>query len=741
MKEVLLNGNFDIYEWICENGQYTHVGEKMTADLPCNLEKILLAKAAKDVYFGNNIQLVQEYEDKNYVFIKKFPAERVADAYLEFERVDIYAEYYLNGIKIGESDNALIEHRFPIGDVLKDGENELKIYLTSARNKAYEGKYEPNQWACLPQNFETLYMRKPAHSSAWDIMPRTMLGGIVGDAKLVYPDEVYFNDVYLGQKYAEKDRVELRFFYDYQAPAHTYGKYKVKLRMQCGDRVHEEIFDDKFRCGTHFITFPNPVLWYPNGIGEQNLYEVSVSVFEGEKTVAEKKFRYGIRSVRLERTDLSGDDGKFYFVVNGNKVKLSGANWIPLSVLHADDDRLLEETVKAARDVGCNVLRVWGGGVYEKDRFYELCDEYGIFVWQDFMLSCHVYPQDGKFIQTMEKEAISFVRRVHNHCSILLYCGGNEMDWSWRYDDIDPNKDVLTRELFPNVLLRYDPYREYIACTPEYTHGFIESQGLGFIHSMEEVASTRTKLPDDHFWWHRQDFRKVEICKQHFISESGFSSAPNKENILKYIGEEYAPISMENPAWASRRYSTEGDFTSGVKLLFGEIPQNPDEFIAASQYYQGEAYKKYFEYMRLSDRCDGVIIWVLKDSWFEFGSGIIDAFGGKKVSCTYVKNAQEPIQIILTDEKEVWLVNNTIYEKECSFTIVDENGTELLSGKATTKPFSKQRLGAIEAFAEGALSVLTIDGKTVRNHKYFLPLPYDKKKYFAFIEKVLRGQS
>ena len=735
MIEMNLNGDFELY--LLDGIQRTEI---MRVKVPCNLEIELLKKEGIDVHAANNVYLTQKYEGNDYLFRKVFRAEACQEAYFEFERVDIYAEYYLNGVKIGETDNALIEHKIPTGKALKDGENVLEVILHSARNFAYREEFEPNHWACLPENFETLYMRKPAHSSGWDIMPRTMLGGIVGSVTLVYPNEVYFNDVYLGQKYADSSRVELHFFYDYHAPADSYGKYRVKISMKCGNSVHEEIFNDDFKANTHFVSFNNPVLWYPNGVGKQNLYDVTVCVLEGDTIKAEKKFRYGIRSIRLDRTQIGGANGKFDFMINGHKVKLMGANWIPLSVFHSEDDALLEQTVKSAAEIGCNVLRVWGGGVYEKDRFYELCDEYGILVWQDFMLSCHVYPQDKRFSEMMEKEAISVIKRLHNHCCIALYCGGNEMDWSWRYADIDPNKDVLTRKLLPELILRFDPYREYIACTPEYTSGFIKEYGIGFIHSMDEVVSSRTYLPDDHFWWYRRDFRKVEIAKHNFISESGFSSAPNKENIVKYLGEDFAPVSMDNPLWKSRCFATEGSFTSGTELLFGEVPDDADEFILATQVYQGEAYKKYIEFARLNDKCGGMIIWVLKDSWFEYGSGVIDAAGGKKLACKYMKAAQSPVQILIGDDGEAYLSNNTTEKYDCKYQLKSDADKIIAEGKVESEPFSLQRIGKVKTAGIGIIARLIYgEGaaqKTVYNHKILCGFPCDRKKYTEFIRKA-----
>ena len=735
MTEKFLNGEYELYQLKEDGRELISI-----VDVPCNLETELLRKEGLDVHDGNNVYLTRNYEGNDYLFRKTFHAKACINAYFEFERVDIYAEYYLNGIKIGETDNALIEHKIYVGEALKDGANILEVILRSARNRAYREVFEPNQWSCLPENFETLYMRKPAHSSVWDIMPRTMLGGIVGNVKLIYPDEVYFNDVYLGQKYTDESKAELHFFYDFHASADTYGKYKVKISMKCGNSVHEEVFNDGFKANTHFVTINNPVLWYPNGVGKQNLYDVAVSILDGDTVKAEKRFRYGIRSIRLDRSDIGGENRKFNFIINGHKVKLTGANWIPLSVFHSEDDVLLEETVKAAADIGCNVLRVWGGGVYEKNKFYELCDEYGILVWQDFMLSCHVYPQDRRFTDIMEKEVKSVLRRLHNYSCIALYCGGNEMDWSWRYSDVDPNKDVLTRKLFPELLLRFDPYREYIACTPEYTKGFVKEYGMEYIHSMEEVVSSRTYLPDDHFWWYRRDFRKVEEAKHNFISESGFSSAPDKEGIIKHLGKNFAPISMDNPLWKSRCFATEGSFTSGAELLFGKAPDNTDDFIFATQAYQGESYKKYIEFARLKDSCGGMIIWVLKDSWFEFGSGIIDADGGKKLACKYIKASQNPVQVLIDDDGEVFLSNNTTYSYSCKIELRNAYDNVIIEQNVTAEPFSLRRTGKVENGGTGVISKLIYDDgvvtKTIYNHKILCGFPCNFKEYYEFIRKV-----
>jgi beta-mannosidase len=223
------------------------------------------------------------------------------------------------------------------------------------------------------------------------------------------------------------------------------------------------------------IKVVNPKLWWPRGYGEANLYDVKVELLHEGQTVSERKLKIGIRTVKLDRTDISTVEhpGRFQFIVNGTSIFCRGANWIPADAFHSRDIERIPEILEMVAEMGCNMLRCWGGGTYEPHQFYDICDRTGIMIWQDFSMALYAYPQDPHFLEIMREEAEWVIKELRNHSCIALWCGDNECDscavtWHREYNDREriPENNRITREVFPELIRRHDPSRSYLPSSP-----------------------------------------------------------------------------------------------------------------------------------------------------------------------------------------------------------------------------------------------------------------------------------
>jgi beta-mannosidase len=307
-------------------------------------------------------------------------------------------------------------------------------------------------------------------------------------------------------------------------PDASYQTYEIEIEGVCGESrfLHRERV--LFEAGLlKFVNVPQPALWWPRGRGAAALYAITVRLFKHGTEIDRATWRHGIRTVALEhtsRTDSSGK-GEFVFRVNGEKVFLLGSNWVPADAFHSRDEGRIPRMLDLAEEIGCNALRCWGGNVYESDLFFDLCDEKGILVWQDFALGCAVYPQDEEFQKRIRIEATQVVQRLREHASILTWAGDNECDWAYEWYSLgNPNANVLTRRVLPDVLRMEDPGRPYIPSSP-------------YIDEVAYAANDQSQ-PENHLWGPRDyakgDYYKNPMC--HFASEMGYHGCPSLDPTL-----------------------------------------------------------------------------------------------------------------------------------------------------------------------------------------------------------------
>lgn len=725
MKAINLDGACKLYGYRagtapCHPREIT--GEGISSHIPGNVEIDLMnAGLLPNIYQGTNVERTRELELYDWWYVKDFEVDDLCsedEAVLVFEGVDTYAEYFLNGEKIGASDNMLISHEFSVREVLRQGTNQLAVHILSAvkRSETFEvSPVEVAEWEC----FGSLRLRKAAHAYGWDIFPRVISAGIWRSVRLEFRPNIRLKNVYLATLFIRPNLAGLAFHYELKLPAELFGKCRIELSGKCKGHSFCFAYPVTYKAATKFPFVENPVLWWPSGMGDANLYDVKVSLFgENNALLDEKKISFGIRYVRLERSDFAGENG-FCLYVNNEPVFCKGANWVPLDVLHSKDAAKYEECVLNFVENNSNMVRVWGGGVYEEEAFFDLCDRYGIMIWQDIMLACHAYPQDAEFSQQLSDEVASIVRRVRNHASLVLYCGSNETDWIYFCTGQDPNDDVLTRKVIPEAIRINDPYRVYYPSTPMFTREYVRQRGGIFQVHLEDNEASRTELPEEHYWWHRDDYRTYADIKHCFVGEIGYSGCPSLESLRECMDADSLRAEDEylSDVWKYHDYSTDGDIRHATNYYFGKLPEKTEDFVLSSQISQAEAYKFIIEKTRLKKPyMTGILLWNMRDGWPAYNSALIDYYGRKKLSYTYVRQSQQPLVFIMDDKFVGYVCNDTLKEYQGEYRVYDVQGKLIVKGDFSVGANCNQTIGSVSCREKYLILELHVDGRIYYNH-------------------------
>ena len=675
-------------------------------------------------YESTNSWDYQKYEDYHQFYVLNFSSNS-KKKYIKFKGIDTLAEIYVNDKLIAKVDNMFIEYTFELKNLKK--ENELIVHILPA---VLEGKKYNNfeKLHAFKKNYEGLNLRKSASSFGWDIIPRMALGGIYKEVELLNKLPI-IEDVQVRSLNISKEKAIL----DFKITARKKEKYEFLIEGKCKNSkfiLHKE----------GKITLYYPLLWTIRGFGDQNLYKIKVSAIRNGKVVETKRFNYGIRKIELLRSSVVEPNGKFEFHINDEKVFLLGANWVPVDAIKRVDNEMMLKSLDAMVDLGCNAVRVWGGGTYETDLFYEKCDEYGIFVWQDFMMGCGVYPQDEEFQTKLRKEAGFIVKKLRNHCSICVWAGDNENDLAgafWSRGKLPPNQNVLTRKVIPSVLKKEDGTRPYLPSSPY----------------IDEFAEKHPELPlsEDHLWGPR-DYFKGEYygsAKCYFTSETGYHAMCNVDSAKKYLKKPW-PIfinkdldliegskMLSNKNLPTKEYlchsvSVEDDYESEfsyrtvlmvnqVRTLFSNDINNLEDFTLASQISQAEALKYFIERMRKDYNSNGGIIWWdIRDAWPQPADSVIDYYFGKKQSYYYIKRSQMPVLLMMNEDEDglnLYSVSSDRRKHHLTYELIDGYTGKFIDG------------GALNTISRGSYIVKKIDA----DYKTLLIIKYKDEKGNEYI--------
>ena len=431
------------------------------------------------------------------------------------------------------------------------------------------------------------------------------------------------------------------------------------------------------------LDIQNPVRWMPNGWGKPHLYDFSVQVVCDGKTVAARQHRIGLRTIRVVN-EKDKDGESFYFEVNGIPMFAKGANYIPddalLPNITTERYRTLFQDMKEAN---MNMVRIWGGGTYEDDRFYDLADENGILVWQDFMFACTSYPSDPTFLKRVEEEAEYNIKRLRNHASLAMWCGNNEIleglkYWGWQknytpevYENMFRGYDKLFQGLLPAKVKELDEGRFYKHTSPYFANwGRPESWGTGDSHNWG-------------VWYGKKPFESLDTDLPRFMSEFGFQSFPEMKTIATFASTKDYQIESEVMN-GHQKSSIGNDLIRTYMERDYVVPEKFEDFVYIGLVLQGHGMRHGMEaHRRNRPYCMGTLYWQLNDSWPVVSWSSIDYYGNWKALHYQAKRAFAPLLVNAIQEGDslsVYLISDLL-EKQSQLTlemkVIDFNGKTL----------------------------------------------------------------
>jgi beta-mannosidase len=654
-----------------------------------------------DPFYRDNEQATLWVSETDWTYSRTFSVEAALLAHtrviLRCEGLDTLATIRVNGQAVSETNNMFRVWEFDVKPLLKAGENRIEVGFAAALPfvQAQDKANEPALYAWGVGHHKLNgggWLRKQPSNFGWDWGPELTTVGIWRDITLIGISDARLCDVNVLQNHGD-GTVSL----DIEATVEQIaaGTYTVEVQVAFGGQIVAQ-GQGAVSGGTAKInlSIPDPKLWYPAGIGDQPLYEVTAHLKADGASIDSQKKRIGLRTLKLVReNDEIGQS--FYFAVNGIPFFAKGANWIPADTfvtrLTEGDYRRL---IQAARDANMNMLRVWGGGIYEPDKFYDICDELGICVWQDFMFACSTYPTyDQGFLNNAKAEAEDAVRRIRHHASIALWCGNNELEqglvaeeWtrttmSWK------DYGVLFDDLLKEVVNRLAPQANYWPSSPH-------------TPVIDRNNWQSTDYGDTHNWqvWHgRQPFEFYRTIAPRFVSEFGFQSfteprtteaytLPEDRNITSFIMEHHQRSLIGNSTIV--HYMTD----------WYKLPTSFDQMLWLSQILQGMAIKYAVEHWRRNmPRSMGALFWQINDCWPVASWASIDYFGRWKALHYMAKRFYAPMLVSGVEDIErgtvdVWVTSDLDDEQTVTitWTLVNLDGAVLAQGKQDVTPQGRE---------------------------------------------------
>jgi len=601
---------------------------------------------------------------------------------LVFEGIDTAAKVLLNGEEVAASDNMYVPLRLEVKGLLRAGANELEV-RTESPTRIRRERTEQHGLE-LPECFDksSAYLRKAPYSYSWDWGPELPTSGIWKPVRLE-AFEARLADVFPRvDMAADMKSAKLAVTVEIESP--VAGEAELALGLSGGGLELELAERVKLEAGTsaHAFEFDveDPELWWPNGYGEQPLYELATALRAGGQELDSDSRRVGFRRIELVReSDSVGET--FYFRVNGYPVFCRGGNWIPDdSFLPRITRESLERSVGMARDAHMNMLRVWGGGVYESDDFYDLCDEMGILVWQDFCFACGMYPDHLEgFRESVRCEAEANVRRLRGRTSLALFCGNNEChqgwyEWGWqksgKWDRFYGEK--LYHEVLPGVVERLAPHVSYWP-----------GSGYG-----GETPSSQTH-GDMHYWkvWHsKQPAENYETLTCRFLSEFGFEGGPAMRTIREFTAAPEPELHPMHPVMLHHERCNDGPakLKQYLETEFGPVTEEIALWVYRSQYVQAHCVGTALRHTRrrFAD-CGGVLFWQHNDCWPVTSWSCIDHRCRPKALWFQARRDFAPAAVSLADtdgELSAWVCGNRpedVPAGEVHVRLLDFSGQEL----------------------------------------------------------------
>ena len=684
-----LHDNWRFRQWRSDNWFEATVPGTVHTDLMNN-------DLIEDPFFRLNERSVQWVDKEDWMYETTFIADKAevdaANQQLIFYGLDTYADVYLNHNRIVVANNMHRTWRTDVKGILQEGENLLEVFFHSPIKvdlpKYDKYNYKFNTGPDQSQNggiFDktlSIFARKAGYHYGWDWGPRLVTSGIWRPIELLTWNGQRIADVQYIQTDVNAKRAKLTTVVEINSDSEVKG---ATVSVTADNAVVATTTTD-LKKGENRVTLnyeiKKPRLWWTNGLGEQYLYDFGATLIVDGKQADTKHHNIGVRSLKMI-TKPDAEGYALYFELNGKPVFAKGVDMVPLdNFLPRITREKYEKHVLDAKNVNMNMIRVWGGGVYEDDYLYELCDKHGILIWQDFMFACSTYPADDEFLANIRQEAIDNVKRLRNHSSIAVWCGNNECQdvyygWGGKLEYYKSlGVDSITTPQFKAM---------YFKVLPEVVKEY--GSGIGYRPSspfaFEETPSDG-KNGDSHYWgvWHGRDsIGHYNIEKSRFFSEYGFQSFPEFESIKIYAPQE-RDWSITSEAMMCHQRA--GSYANGLIRDYMDyelrIPTDFPTFVYVGSILQGDAIKTAIEaHRRDMPHCMGTLVWQHNDCWPVASWAGRDYYGRWKAQQYYSKAAFDDILVsplVLGDSLSVTIVNDrrTDARGTVTFKIMDLKG-------------------------------------------------------------------
>lgn len=583
-------------------------------------------------------------------------------ALLVFEGLDTHCEVRLNGQTVLAAANMFQRHDVDVRELLIVGTNRLELCFRSP--VGYGREAHARTGLTYPaENDKTdghvsVFSRKAPYHFGWDWGPMLIPSGICGPVRLELYSTAKLETVSHTVVKLDEDEAQLRF--DIAVAAYREGEAECAIMLDGAEltRVPVTLARGAANGCTATVTLANPRLWSPAGLGEPHLHRFAVRLLGGGEEIDRRDMAVGLRHIEvINRPDEAGT--AFYVEVNGRPVFMKGANVIPPdSFLERFDEPRMRRLFEDALAANMTMLRVWGGGAYLPDRFYELADECGMLIWQDFMFACTLYPSDPEFLASVAIEAEQQVRRLRHHASIALWCGNNEIsmgiaDWGWPekfgYSDevfagMVAGNSALFDELLPEIVKRDDPDRFYLPSSP-----------ASFWEHPEQDAHGNS-----HFWgvWHGEmPFSAYAERIPRFMSEFGYQSFPLLPSIARFVEEDERCLGSEVLRVHQKHTRGTEIILRALRRDYGE-PADFGAFCYLSQVQQADGLRVAFEaHRRAMPYCMGSLYWQLNDCWPCASWSSVDYYGRWKALHYQVRRSFAPVALSVVEEGSQFVIH------------------------------------------------------------------------------------
>jgi beta-mannosidase len=679
--------------------------EWLPASVPGGVHTDLLALGRiPDPFVGDNERRVSWVAEADWEYRYQFEAtpELLNQAHIALvcDGLDTLATVHLNGQLLGQAANMFRQYRWQVKPSIRAGENELLVHFASAVQFAAQQQAKRPMMGVSQAIPGGPHLRKAPCQFGWDWGPQLPPVGIWKDIRLESYEAARLAEVHLRQKHEDK-RVEVQAWLDVEGKQ---AGLSARMQIEAPDG-HTMIATQKLSSKEQnklLIEIDDPQLWWPNGLGKQPLYQVRVELVRDDQILDAKDFQLGLRTIELrQQPDEWGRS--FTFVVNGQAIFAKGANWIPADSFPTRiSDAQLEELIRAAAQTHQNMLRVWGGGFYEEERFYDLCDRYGILVWQDFIFSCSIYPlDDPDFLENVRIEVIENVRRLRHRASLALWCGNNEMEqgwaeWGWGsmldFQELKAAYQRFFHQKLPEWCTTEDPDHDYWPSSPSSDTPFENPNG--------QVQG------DAHYWdvWHgRKPFTAYRNQFPRFMSEFGFQALPPLATIRTYAEE--AEWNMTSYIMEQHQKNASGNALMVAQMLDTfRLPKDFDSLVYLSLVLQAEGIRYGVEHWRRHPQhTSGTLYWQLNDCWPVASWSSLDYFGRWKALHYAARRFYAPLLLSIEDgptKQRVFVTNDSTaaWEGSVRWSLETLEGQALDGGEQAVKaaPFEVIRVVSLD---------------------------------------------